>query len=140
MKPIFLLILFILTSSFIDPFVPCTQVDVCGKWKFVRGYKGRLNSIDTLTIGISRQSSFPTMTYEKSGRFVHNEGFVKGSWMVDSKNCHLIEIAYLDSPAVTIEDIDTFTMEITYVDSNYMLLYDVPKNNRNYTFLYRKIK
>lgn len=140
MKPIFLLLLFILTVSFIDPFVPCKQADICGKWKFVRGYKGRLNDIDTLILGISGQSMFPTMTYENSGRFVHNEGVVQGQWMVDTANCHLIEIAYIDSPAVTAADIDTFTMEITYIDSNYMLLYDVPKNERNYTFLYRKIK
>ncbi len=130
MKPLLYILLFVLTSAFIEPVNNCERPNIYGRWTILTSSKGRLTNVDSLLTKVTKQFTTPDLIYKKSGHFEHSEG-VSGEFTLDKHNCYLKEFIPSDK--------DTFIMEITYIDSLYLMLYDVTAKDRNRTFLYKRL-
>lgn len=100
----------------------CSLEKLEGDWHLINHYRCKINSIDTLTKDPNTYWSYgrPKLTFSDKGTFVNDQGDyqITGSFVFDEKTCKIKKFNE------SFKKSDTFVLELTYIDSDYLILSD----------------
>jgi hypothetical protein len=113
----------------------CKIDKLYGEWIFINLFEGKLTNIDSLKKDVFKSNDGPPIwTYKKNGTYINDQGdyTTVGKFKVDTENCMIK--TFDDNGELG----DTSTVEITYLDNNYLL--EVLVDNPQYTYFYKRKK